>query len=548
MGYAKDKQFEEIVSKVEELKNGCEDKGKREKFFNLLLSISADTRKEFLKNYNEICEEVNKEISKTKEQIRKLKKAIKITRKSLNKIVDEEEKEDVKEKLQKIEGTLKETQKSVKEKVAEIKTELRKKEQYKIVKTHNTNKKVNWITCISLLLSILFVGFLRYDWIKIAYSVVIGVGSISLFVWKVYFVGKYISYGTSDIPSKIILYLSKLSTTILILLVFLYITVYTFTFSFPDFIGWILIAIIFVKVVVLLYDFFCSSGFYKDLQENIIWLYVSIILVITLFNPLIKNEIVFVIYKGFLIGVSLLLTALVLKRILLDIKNLKGYSEILYLIIICVLTVFLTVYAIYICCWVADSQSQPLFSAVTGIYAALIGGALTLGGVAWTIKKSDKDRKEDDKKKYRPIVNFFGARANQISGKFLINSDFEGSSSNLFINRADEATTYKIHNLICQNTDFSPFYLSGIIVNKVKFYSNVKIYIDKNDYLGFGFNTLLYSNKEIKYISLIVQDLLGNEYKIPIKFEVNGDDEKLIEIKDTGFACDIDTEECDERF
>ncbi|MBO5223058.1 MAG: hypothetical protein J6C23_00905 [Clostridia bacterium] len=203
----------------------------------------------------------------------------------------------------------------------------------------------------------------------------------------------------------------------------------------------------------------------------------------------------------------------------------------------------LIIYLIYLI-----PNDKNLQDIVLAIVASVVGGALTLGGVAWTIKKADKDRKEDDKKKYRPIVNFFGVRAKEISGKFLINSDFEGSSSNLFINRADEATTYKIHNLICKNTDFSPFYLSGIIVNKVKFYSNVKRYVDKNDYLGFGFNTLLYSNKEIKYISLIVQDLLGNEYKIPIKFEVNGDDEKLIEIKDTGFACDIDTEECDERF
>ena len=115
MGYAKDKQLEEIVSKVQELKNGCKDKEKREKFFNLLLSISARTRKEYLKVYNEICEEANKEISKTKEQILKLKKAIKITKKSLNKITDNEEKEKSKKELKKTEESLSKLEKDVKE-------------------------------------------------------------------------------------------------------------------------------------------------------------------------------------------------------------------------------------------------------------------------------------------------------------------------------------------------------------------------------------------------------------------------------------------------
>lgn len=550
MGYAKDKQLEEIAKKLQELINGCEDKEKREKFFNLLLSVSAETRKDFIKTYNEICEEVNKEISKTKEQIRKLKKAIKITRKSLNKIVDEEEKEDVKEKLQKIEGTLKETQQRVKETVKEIKTKLRKIEQYKIVKAHSLNNKINWLTGIFLVLSIVLVGFIQaFYWLRIVYAICIGLVSVFLLGWKIYFIHKYISSKMSDIPSKIIVYLSKLSTTTLIIWGFLHITIFAFTSNFPDFIGWSLIAIIFVKVVILLYDFFCTSGFYKDLQENIIWLYVSTILVISLFSPLIKNEVVFGFYKGFLIGISLLLTALVLKRLLLDTKNLKGYSEVLYLIIICALTIFLTVYAIYTCCWVVDSQSQPLFSAITGIYAALIGGALTLGGVAWTIKKSDKDRKEDDKKKYRPIVNLYKAlKEESISGKFWNGSVFKGITDNPFEKSDDKKIAYKLYNLICLNTDFSQFYLSGIIINGALFYSNIKLYVDKNEYFGFNTDTIIYSKNEIKQFSLIIQDLLGNEYKLPTKLEVVGEDEKLIEIKDTGFACDINTEACDERF
>lgn len=471
MGYAKDKQFEEIISKIQELKNGCGDEEKRREFFNLLLSISADTRKEYLKVYNEICEEANKEISKTKEQIHKLKKAIKITKKSLNKITDNEEKEKSKKELDKIEEALKETQQSVKETVKEIKTKLRKIKQYKIVKAHSLNNKINWLTGIFLVLSIVLVGFIQaFYWLRIVYAICIGLVSVFLLGWKIYFIHKYISSKMSDIPSKIIVYLSKLSTTTLIIWGFLNITIFAFTSNFPDFIGWLLIAIIFVKVVILLYDFFCTSGFYKDLQENIIWLYVSIILVISLFSPLIKNEVVFGFYKGFLIGISLLLTALVLKRLLLDIKNLKGYSEVLYLIIICALTIFLTVYAIYTCCWVVDSQSQPLFSAITGIYAALIGGALTLGGVAWTIKKADNDRKEENRGKARPFFGIIDTDNYKSEVSQRLEIGFRPKEFN-------KLNYYKEINI--ENSDKVPFFIEKFVIGEREYYPDSTLLISK---------------------------------------------------------------------
>lgn len=197
----------------------------------------------------------------------------------------------------------------------------------------------------------------------------------------------------------------------------------------------------------------------------------------------------------------------------------------------------------------AGVDSKTIQNIIVPIYAAAIGGIMTLGGVAWTIKKSDKDRKEDDKKKYRPIVNLYKAlKEESISGKFWDGSVFKGITNNPFEKSEDKNMAYKLYNLICLNTDFSQFYLSGIIINGALFYSNIKLYVDKNEYFGFDTDTIIYSKNEIKQFSLIIQDLLGNEYKFPTKLEVVGEDEKLIEIKDTGFACDINTEACDERF
>lgn len=197
----------------------------------------------------------------------------------------------------------------------------------------------------------------------------------------------------------------------------------------------------------------------------------------------------------------------------------------------------------------AGVDSKTIQNTIVPIYAAAIGGIMTLGGVAWTIKKSDKDSKEDDKKKYRPIVNFYKMKDNEtINGKFWNGSVFVGIPDNPFEKSDDKKIAYKLYNLICLNTDFSQFYLSGIIINGALFYSNIKLYVDKNEYFGFDTDTIIYSKNEIKQFSLIIQDLLGNEYKLPTKLEVVGEDEKLIEIKDTGFVCDINAEVCDEKF
>lgn len=65
-----------------------------------------------------------------------------------------------------------------------------------------------------------------------------------------------------------------------------------------------------------------------------------------------------------------------------------------------VIGVGLSIYLIWI---IPNPDVQAI---VIPIIAAVYGGLITLVGVAWTIKKSDKDRKEDETKKVRPIFSY----------------------------------------------------------------------------------------------------------------------------------------------
>lgn len=60
----------------------------------------------------------------------------------------------------------------------------------------------------------------------------------------------------------------------------------------------------------------------------------------------------------------------------------------------------LTVYLIYL---IPNPDIQQV---VIPIVSAIYGGLITLVGVAWTIKKSDKDRKDEEEKKAKPLFTF----------------------------------------------------------------------------------------------------------------------------------------------
>lgn len=55
---------------------------------------------------------------------------------------------------------------------------------------------------------------------------------------------------------------------------------------------------------------------------------------------------------------------------------------------------------------IANIKDDKIQTIVLSLAAAIYGGLLTLIGVAWTIKKSDRDRKEDEEKKAIPLFSF----------------------------------------------------------------------------------------------------------------------------------------------
>lgn len=161
---------------------------------------------------------------------------------------------------------------------------------------------------------------------------------------------------------------------------------------------------------------------------------------------------------------------------------------------------------------------------VLTIVSALIGGILTLVGVAWTIKdtneKRQKDlerieneRKEEDRKKYVPFVNLY-------TNEVLI-PDHNMDVLNLTFSISSEKKKFRIEPFCLKNTDFTAFCITGVYFNDYVAECKPAAYIDKRWIVKIFPKEDLVLPEDLFALGIYAKDLLGNEYRIPLDFYVD---------------------------
>ena len=166
---------------------------------------------------------------------------------------------------------------------------------------------------------------------------------------------------------------------------------------------------------------------------------------------------------------------------------------------------------------------------VLTISSALIGGILTLLGVAWTIKDTNDKRKDDlqriennrieeDRQKYRPIVHVYAGPFSGVKTDINVFSWLHDTDK---ISKTETETltvASRIHSCYFGNTDFSNVYVWGIKINgHMTHFSSIR-YIKKESYFCLDFSDKpLYTEKPLETISLILEDVLENLYELPLE-------------------------------
>ena len=181
--------------------------------------------------------------------------------------------------------------------------------------------------------------------------------------------------------------------------------------------------------------------------------------------------------------------------------------------------------------------NEDLRGILTTIFSAILGGTITLTGVAWTIKagndkqqkeiaRIENDRKEEERKRYVPFVNLYTDKCNK--------PDHTITIPRVNLPCSCKKNYYIIESCFLKNTDFSAFCVSEIIINNYLIHVQPHSYIDRKWIVKIKFKHCFILDERIEYFGIQVKDMLGNVYNIAIDFEPIYYSNGFIKIKSKG--------------
>ena len=226
----------------------------------------------------------------------------------------------------------------------------------------------------------------------------------------------------------------------------------------------------------LVFNFISKTEFFNTTEENIA-LFIALLLaaftIAAYFHPSFIAEFFAILFMG---CISVLLMALMIKKFVVEQIKFISLQSILDFIFLFLATIATSVATIYFIFWKSGAESQDLFNAVMGIFAGLVGGALTLAGVAWTITAARQKDKQDEINRTKP---FFG-----ILNDFSLDSE-KAIKNIYYFDQFDEVVVRGSHTTaICNfvNSSKSEFFIEYIEINGEKYLPDATYLVSKGEY------------------------------------------------------------------
>ena len=220
--------------------------------------------------------------------------------------------------------------------------------------------------------------------------------------------------------------------------------------------------------------------------------------------------------------------------ILKGISNLKSKNTIsisfFVLDIICMLS--LIVYLIY------TIQDIDLRNIILTIASAIIGGILTLAGVAWTIKYGEKERTRQDYDKAKPMFTLFSIDYDIVNKS----KDFSKISFELDL-KIDPSSQAQIIWGSFINSDNSNFYIENVFPINVEHIPKQKAILKNQKFL---LRLIIYTSdfmRDIEEVVLTVQDIFGRKFYYKIESKVTKIDGQYVLMKELVEFTEITYEE-----
>lgn len=156
------------------------------------------------------------------------------------------------------------------------------------------------------------------------------------------------------------------------------------------------LAFIFARII---FNIIRKSGFFAFAEENIalfIAIFFGAFIVAVYFQTNLAANIIADILMG---CISVLLITFMLKTFVVEQVKLKSLSDIMNFVFLFLTTIATSITTIYLLFWGLEADNHDLFNSIITVFAGVLGGALTLAGVAWTIRHGVEERADIEKKR-----------------------------------------------------------------------------------------------------------------------------------------------------
>lgn len=368
-----------------------------------------------------------------------------------------------------------------------------------------------------------------------------GVLLFSFVIWQIEYAIEFLASIKANRQGVILYCIKKFASTTLVVWWYLLIIGISNGLNL-DICGYSFAVIIGSQIIATTYELFLISNFFDEFENNLS-LVAATILGLALSSNIIKNEIVAKISGWATLIACVLLSIVIIKKFLLDKPNIDNMGKVVSLIGILLFTIVETITALYLVFWVKPVDGQvvdnTLFSAIVGVYAALLGGGLTLAGVAWTIKSTSSERTEELKFRCCPYMSIVSMCSQSNTLNKMADIEIEGNISGII------AKTYiKLFRVrLSKNADCI---IKGVFVNgKFRRVKNETISAAESE-----FNIGVVNMMElitIETFSIVVTDILQNWYKYNCKVvPVDAEDCKEYMIQSIGLPVLMNTNEIKE--
>ena len=280
----------------------------------------------------------------------------------------------------------------------------------------------------------------------------------------------------------------------------------------------ILLSIFALIIGVFIYDIFCSSKFFiGELGYSALTVAIGISLSSVLVT--IDNVWVSQIVTTLLATAEIGLILMTLKAFLIEQRKIETILEIICLVVVLFMTIAIGAVLIYRFTW-NYSTDNSLFIAIMSIYASLIGGVLTLTGVAWTIRHSENQRKDEERRRSQPLFTYVNNGLSLGISKTIYCDELRDIET--IIDKNENSDEWlAIENFSMENSSKIEFFIVGIYLNGVLYRTLSKELIKKDYCIYFNFRNKFFAINKINEFILYVEDLIGNLYTMQLDFSLN---------------------------